>query len=120
MRAYLLRRSSIVVVPSIIAKTSPRQEGGPMVVLEALSAGKPVISTDAVPHCLAFIKDGINGYRVPQRNVDLLADKIMRLLDAPIMPTQVLSTFREIKGYDYQVERLQAAVSYVIRDKPNT
>ena len=116
VRAYLLRRSSMVVVPSIIAK-GPMVDAGPMVVVEALSAGKPVISTDVVPHCLVFIKDGINGYRVPQRNVDALADKIMRLLDVPIMPTQVLSTFREIKGHDYQVEQFQKAVSYCLRQE---
>ncbi|MGD0177513.1 MAG: glycosyltransferase [Candidatus Bathyarchaeia archaeon] len=123
VKSYLFGRSCMVIVPSIITekpKEGGSREAGSMVALEALSAGKPVISTDAVPHCLAFIKDGINGYRVPQRNVDALADKIMRLLDVPIMPTQVLSTFREIKGHDYQVEQLQEAVSYVIREKTNT
>lgn len=117
VRAFLLRRSSMVVVPSIIAKTPQRHEAGPMVVVEALSAGKPVISTDVVPHCLAFIKDGVNGYRVPQKNVDALADKIMRLLDVPIMPRQVLSTFRELKGHDYQAEQFQKGVSYCLRRK---
>jgi glycosyltransferase involved in cell wall biosynthesis len=115
VRAYLLKRSNMVVVPSIVSKTPPRQEGGPLVVLEALSAGKPVICTNATGSAAAFIKDGINGYMVPQKNVDALADKIKRLLDTPIVPTRVLSTFREIKGYDHQVEQMQRAVNYCLK-----
>jgi glycosyltransferase involved in cell wall biosynthesis len=117
VKSYLFRRSCMVIVPSIHAKTSPRHEGGPMVVVEALSAGRPVISTDATPHCLAFIKDGINGYQVPQRNVEFLADRIMRLLDTPITPAQVLSTFHQIKGYEYQAEQFEKAVSYSLNRK---
>ena len=117
VRAYLLRKSSMLVVPSIIAKTSPRHEGGPSIVLEGLSAGTPVITTNASGASFAYIKDGVNGYQVPQRDVVDLADKIMRLLDVPIMPAQVLSTFREIKGHDYQAEQLQKAVSYSLRRK---
>ena len=30
-----------------------------------------------------FIEDGINGYMVPQKNVDALVDRIVRLLDMP-------------------------------------
>jgi len=114
VRSYLLRKSSMVVVPSIFTKTGQRNEGGPVVVLEALSAGKPVVGSDAVGAVLPFIKDGVNGYRVPQRDVEALADRIMRLLDAPIPSERVLSTFREIKGHDNQADQLQKAVSYCL------
>jgi len=55
-------------------------ESGPMVVLEALSVGKPVIATDVgiVKEC---IEDGVNGLIVPPRDVSLMANAIKTLLN---------------------------------------
>jgi len=121
-KSYLFHRSCMVVVPSVVTEKLQSEGGwhdpGPIVVFEALSAGRPVIA--AAVGAAVYIRDGVNGYRVPQRDVDALADRIMRLLDAPITPEQVLSTFREIKGHDNQVEQLGRAVSYVMSENPNT
>jgi glycosyltransferase involved in cell wall biosynthesis len=112
-RAYLLQRCSIVVVPSIVTKTM--HEGGPIVVLEGLSAGKPVIGTDALGSSTRFIEDGVNGFIVPQKSVNALAQKIKWLLDHPISTAQVLATFRKIKGHETQVEQMQMAIRYALR-----
>jgi len=117
-KSYLFARSCMVVVPSIM--TDMGAEGGPMVVVEALSAGRPVIGTNAFPHS-SFILDGVNGYVVPERDVAALAERILDLLKTTsVTSTNVLKTFSAIKGYDYQLEQLQKTVSYVIREKTKT
>jgi glycosyltransferase involved in cell wall biosynthesis len=55
-------------------------EGMPMVILEALAAGLPIISTasGAVPD---MIQDGVNGFIIPSGDPDRLADRIGTLID---------------------------------------
>jgi glycosyltransferase involved in cell wall biosynthesis len=54
-------------------------EGMPMVILEALAAGLPIISTPvgAIPD---IIKDGINGFLIEPNSPKQLAEKILLLL----------------------------------------
>lgn len=59
---------SVYVLPSY-------REGTPRTVLEAMSVGRPVITTDA-PGCRQTVQDGINGYLVPIANSTMLAQKM--------------------------------------------
>jgi len=54
-------------------------EGFPMVILEAMAAGLPIISTPvrAIPD---IIENGVNGYIIPAKNPVILAEKINKLL----------------------------------------
>ncbi|MGA8905848.1 MAG: glycosyltransferase family 4 protein [Candidatus Bathyarchaeia archaeon] len=114
-KAYLLNRSSMVVVPSIVTKK--RGEGGPIVVLEALSAGKPVVGSTALGSSAAFIQNGINGFIVPEKDANALAEKIEWLLANPIPASRVLSNFNKIKGVEHQVEQFENSVNYVLSGK---
>jgi glycosyltransferase involved in cell wall biosynthesis len=112
-KAYLFQRSRLVVVPSITTKY--QREGGPMVVLEALSAGKPVIGTTALGSNRAFIEDGVNGYIVPEKDANALFDKMEMVFESQnISEKRVLDTFDRIRGHEYQAERLQAAICYAL------
>ena len=54
-------------------------EGMANVVLEALSSGLPVITTDVGGHN-ELIKDGDNGILIPAKQPDILAEKLLELL----------------------------------------
>ena len=67
-----LQMADIFVLPSYY-------EGMPMALLEAMSAGLPVVATrvGAIPE---FVEDGKNGYLVEPGKPDILADRIVKLL----------------------------------------
>lgn len=67
-------QSAVFVLPSYY------REGLPRTILEAMSCGRAVVTTDW-PGCREPIIDGVNGYLVPVQNVELLADKLMILAD---------------------------------------
>lgn len=73
-------------VPSYIAKSSVfvlpsyYREGVPRTLLEALSMGRPIITTDTVG-CRETVKDGINGYFVPIKDSKALAEKMIYLIE---------------------------------------
>ena len=66
--------STVFVLPSYY------REGLPRTILEAMSCGRPVITTDW-PGCRLTVEDGANGYLVPVRDSDTLADRMLRLVE---------------------------------------
>lgn len=69
-------RSEIPYNQSDVFICSSLTEGHPRVVLEALSMGIPVITTEAAQ---SRVVDGMHGYVIPSRNSILLAEKITYL-----------------------------------------
>jgi len=69
----LLKNTDIFVFPSW-------NEGQPLVILEAMSCGCPVISTKDVGVIDETVIDGINGLLVEKRNIRQLADAIIKLI----------------------------------------
>lgn len=80
-RAQLLLTASIYVLPSFI-------EGVPMSILEAMSAGLPVVATPVggIPE---IITDGQEGLLVPAGSVDELAGAIRRLVRDPRLQAEM-------------------------------
>lgn len=74
----IYKQASIVVVPSIIDQ-SGETEGMPVVVLEALAAGKPVVGSD-VSGIPDLVKDGVNGFLAKPKSPESLADCIKHAL----------------------------------------
>lgn len=71
--------ADFVIVPSI-ETASGDTEGMPTVITEAFASGNPVIATD-VGGISDVVNDHQNGYIVPQKNPDDLAEKIAILAD---------------------------------------
>jgi glycosyltransferase involved in cell wall biosynthesis len=68
--AQRYRASHVLVLPTLV-------EGMPLVVLEAMACGLPVIVTANGP--AGVVRDGVEGFIVPARNDEALADRLQRL-----------------------------------------
>jgi len=63
------------------------REGMPVSVLEAMSMALPVVATNA-PGCRETVLDGVNGFQVPVRDAQALAEAIERLVRDPVLRRQ--------------------------------
>lgn len=68
-----LAKCSVFILPSY-------HEGTPKSVLEAMATGRPIITTNA-PGCRETVVDGVNGFLVPIKNVDVLAEKMIWMIE---------------------------------------
>jgi glycosyltransferase involved in cell wall biosynthesis len=107
-----LRHLDVLVLPS-------RQDGRPVVVLEALASGVPVVASrlGGIPE---MVQDGVNGFLCPPGDVAAMAACIDRL----ITDRQLLATMKG-NARRYAVDHLDAAVMNVrylaaLRDLPQT
>lgn len=67
--------ASVYVLPSY-------REGVPRSVLEAMAMARPVITTDT-NGCRETVRDGVNGFLVPVKNVALLAEAMKKFIINP-------------------------------------
>jgi len=87
--------SAIYVLPSY-------REGTPRSVLEAMSMGKPIITTD-VPGCRETVINGYNGFLVSAKSVDELVSAMQRFIENPSLVLQMGLRSREIVEQKYDV-----------------
>lgn len=89
---------SVYVLPSY-------REGTPRTVLEAMAMGRPVITTDA-PGCRETVVSGQNGYLVPVKSTDDLAQAMIRFLAQPQSINQMGRVSRAIAESKYDVDKV--------------
>jgi len=92
----LLQKADIVVLPSY-------REGLPKSLIEACAVGRPIITTDT-PGCRECVIEGQNGYLVPVRDKDLLAEKIEILLQDPEKRKEMGKCSRMFAEKDFSIE----------------
>jgi glycosyltransferase involved in cell wall biosynthesis len=101
VRPYIAE-SSVYVLPSY-------REGTPRTVLEAMAMGRPIVTTDA-PGCRETVVDGANGYLVPVKNVNRLAEAMERFIENPeLIPAMGEESWR-IAVEKYDVHKVNAVI----------
>ena len=95
-----IAESSVYVLPSY-------REGTPGTVLEAMAMGRAVITTDA-PGCRETVLDGDNGFLVPVKDTDALAQAMLRFIEQPELIAQMGQRSRSIAEEKYDVHKVNA------------
>lgn len=101
VRPYLAN-SSVYVLPSY-------REGTPRSVLEAMSMGRPVITTDA-PGCRETVQDGVNGFLVPVKDAVALEKAMERFILKPELIQEFGIASREIAVRKYDVRKVNKVI----------
>ncbi len=94
--------SSVYVLPSY-------REGTPRSVLEAMSMGRPVITTDA-PGCRETVRHGENGFLVPVKDSNALAEAMEYFILHPEKVATMGWASRKLAEEKYDVHKVNHAI----------
>ncbi|CAB3760341.1 glycosyltransferase [Paraburkholderia humisilvae] len=96
---------------------SSRYEGMPMVLLEALAHGKPIVATDCPTGPREILDDGRAGILVPIGEADTMADALMRIVaDAALRDAMTASALARAQHYGIEQSnrRFAACVAAIL------
>ena len=90
---------------SVFVLTSYYREGIPRSTLEAISTGRPVITTN-LPGCREPVKEGVNGFLIEPRDPGKLALTMKKFLDHPDLIRSMGIESRKIAEENYDVWKI--------------
>jgi len=107
-KKLLLESASIFVLPSY-------DEGAPMSILEAMSAGLAIVATPVggIPE---IVREGLDGFLIPTGDSLALADAVCRLLADPEMVEAMGKNSLERFRAEHGVERVLGALEGIYRE----
>jgi len=97
----LLASSSIVAFPSYY------REGLPKSLIEANAIGRPIITTNSIG-CKDTVEDGVNGFLIPIKDSDSLAEKLRILITDYNLRIRMGIAAREIAERDFSLDNVVA------------
>ncbi len=95
-----IQASSIYVLPSY-------REGTSRTVLEAMAMGRAIITTDA-PGCRETVVEGDNGFLVPVKDSNALAQAMLRFINKPVLIKKMGKRSRAIAEEKYDVHKVNS------------
>jgi glycosyltransferase involved in cell wall biosynthesis len=114
-KAYIFKKAYMGIVPSILLEDGTT-EGGPLIVLEYLSAGLPIVGTDKLGSSNEFICSSVNGIIINDRDSDGLSSAILHLhfmiSKKKISSSKIMEEFKKIPNHNYQFKKLKEAIMY--------
>ncbi|MEL7357655.1 MAG: glycosyltransferase [Cyanobacteria bacterium J06560_6] len=116
--SQLLQESDILLAPSVTAVDGD-QEGTPVALMEAMSAGLPVLSTfhSGIPE---IVENGASGFLVDERNADLLKEKLKTLIADHNLRIEMGKCGRKKIRDDYNLEKLDSHLTLMYRQLIST
>lgn len=103
----LLRASDIAILPSY-------REGLPKALLEAASAGLPIIATN-VPGCREIVREGVNGFLIPPRDPLALVAALKIMLHDPKRRESMGRESRQLVEAFFSEEKINGEILNVYR-----
>lgn len=104
----LFKKSDIFVLPSHV-------DALPVAVLEAMSAGMPVVATN-VGGIPSMVHEGKTGFLVSPGDVETLARRILQLVENPEMRNEMGKRAREFVSDNYDVELVAHKLNELLHD----
>ncbi len=98
-----IANSSVYTLPSYYP------EGTPRTILEAMAMGRPIITTDS-PGCRETVIDGVNGFMVPIKESNSLADSMLKFVHKPSLIKEMGNNSRRIALEKYDVRKVNAVI----------
>ncbi len=97
-----LENCSVYVLPSY-------REGTPRSVLEAMSTGRAIVTTDA-PGCRETVIDGENGFMVPVKDVPALKRAMEKFITSPELITTMGGKSCDLAAHKYDVNKVNTTI----------
>jgi len=94
----VLSEATVACLPSY-------REGLPKSLIEAMAAGLPCVTTD-VPGCREAVRDGDNGFLVPAKDAQALAEAVERLISNPSLARRMGQRGRERLEQEFSMQQV--------------
>lgn len=97
-----IARCTTYVLPSY-------HEGTPKTVLEAMAMGRAIITSDA-PGCRETVIDGMNGYLIPIKNIQILVERMLYLIENPEINERMAKCSYQMACDKYDVRKVNKKI----------
>jgi len=97
-----LEKCTVFVLPSY-------HEGTPKSVLEAMAIGRPIITTDTVG-CRETVINGLNGFLVPVKDSNALADRMIWMIENPEQLSEMAKESRKLCEQKFDVRKVNEVI----------
>lgn len=97
-----LEQAGVVVLPSY-------REGTPCSLLEGMSMGRALLATD-VPGCRETVRQGQNGLLTPLKDVNALADAMLRFIEEPGLTERMGQHGRRLAEEEFDAQKVAAGL----------
>ncbi len=99
--------SNVFVLPTYY------NEGLPRSIIEAMAMSRPVITTDS-PGCRETVEEGLNGYLIPVKNTQALAESMEKFIKMPDTIQTMGDASRKIAVDKFDVNKVNAKILSVM------